>query len=44
MFYKISDRVRDEYGDGDNSIADAMEPLAIISVVAIVLIIAFASF
>lgn len=42
MFYKISDRVRDEYGDGDNSTADAMEPLAIISVVAIILIIAFA--
>lgn len=42
MFYKISDRVRDEYGDGDNSDADALEPMAIISLVAIILIIVFA--
>jgi hypothetical protein len=42
MFYKISDRVRDEYGDGDNNSADALEPMAIISFVAIILIIVFA--
>lgn len=42
MFYKISDRVRDEYGDGDNNSADALEPMAIISFAAIILIIVFA--
>jgi hypothetical protein len=45
MFYKISDRVEEEYGyDEEGSIVDSMEPMAIICLVAIVGIMIYAVF
>lgn len=43
MFYKISDRVEEEYGCGDNSIADSIEPSAIICFIALLGIIVYAA-
>ena len=44
MFHKISERVEDEYGDGDkNSITDNIEPAAIISFLALLFIIVYAA-
>jgi hypothetical protein len=44
MFYKISDRAEDEYGESECSSADSMEPVAIICVVALLIIIGYAAF
>jgi hypothetical protein len=44
MFYKISDRCEDEYGEEEYSNADSMEPVAIICVVALLIIIGYAAF
>jgi hypothetical protein len=45
MFYKISDRVEEEYGyEDEGTIVDSMEPMAIISLIALIGIMIYAVF